>query len=68
MWVILVIDWSNAGFLELSFSEASGLEFCLSSRGSNTWWFACWFERLSLFEVDCHPLFIQSLASLLEPL
>lgn len=33
-----------------------------------TWWFACWLERLSPFEVDCHSLFIQSLAFLLEPL
>lgn len=35
MWVILVINWSNAGFLEVSFSEVSGLEFSLSSRGSD---------------------------------
>lgn len=28
MCVIVVIDWSNVGFLEVPLPEESGLEFC----------------------------------------
>lgn len=35
MWVISVMEWSNAGILEVSFSELSGLEFFLSGRGGD---------------------------------